>query len=99
MTDTDSEMMRRQQNLDTPQKIVPDETRASKDWTDSDAASAHAREEAQAGTATYAREQQDAIFEENKVFEEPREADVEISHADPDTEGSLVQRGRSQLKR
>lgn len=99
MTDTDSQMMRRQQNLDTRATVVPDETRAGKDWSDSDAASAHAREEAQAGTATYAREQQDAIFEENKVFEEPTEESVEVSGRHADAEHSLVQRGRSQLKR
>lgn len=99
MTDTDSETIRRQQNLDTRQTIAPDETRASKDVADTDAESAHARQEARAGTATYAREQQDAIFEENKVFEEPVEESVEISARHANADHSLVQRGRSQLKR
>ncbi|KQT44455.1 hypothetical protein ASG43_14005 [Aureimonas sp. Leaf454] len=99
MTDTDSQMMRRQQALDNRQTIAPDETRAPKDWADSDAASAHAREAALNGTAVYEREQQDAIFEENKVFEEPVEESVEISARSSDPENSLVQRGRSQLKR
>jgi hypothetical protein len=99
MTDTDSQMMRRQQALDTHRKIAPDETHAPKDWSDSDAASAHAREAAKDGTATYAREQQDAIFEENKVFEEPVEEGAGVSAGRADPDGSLVQRGRSQLKR
>lgn len=64
--DTDSEMMRRQQNMDVPETIQEDETGAKASPTDLDPESRAAREASKSGDAVYANEQMDAIFNQNK---------------------------------
>lgn len=66
MTDTDSKMMRAQQNKDARQTIEPDETHPRPQAHDSDAASGRDRDAAAAGTADVSQDQMDAIFAENK---------------------------------
>jgi len=64
--DTDSAMMRRQQNMDVPETIEEDETKGRGTPTDLDPESRAAREASKAGDAVYANEQMDAIFNQNK---------------------------------
>lgn len=64
--DTDSRMMREQQNKDVAETIDADETHAAGDRHDSDPESAAARQRAKAGDITRINEQMDAVFDQNK---------------------------------
>lgn len=97
MTDTDSKMMRAQQNKDARQTIEPDETHPATQAHDSDPASGKDREEALAGEAATANDQMDAIFNGNKLGGDGAlEADL---FADAATDGKigLARKGRSLL--
>ena len=99
MPDTDSEMMRHQQDLDTAQRIEIDETAAVKDKADSDPASAAARAAALAGGSAEPGRQDDVLAQnrrsdytrENEVFEDGR------TDAKPDSRPPLASKGRSLL--
>jgi hypothetical protein len=101
MPDTDSSMMRHQQDLDTAQKIDADETAASPDKTDSDPASAAARAAALAGGAAQPGSQDDVLAQnqrsdytrENEVFEDGR-TDARPA---PGSRPPLASKGRSLL--
>ena len=96
MPDTDSKMMRHQQDLDTPQHIDDDETAAAKDKTDSDPASASAHAAALANKHPKQGGGQDAVLEQNQRSSYTKEAEVfedGRTHAKP----PLASKGRSRL--
>ncbi len=64
--DTDSAMMRRQQNQDVSETLEENETSGKGAPSDLDPESRAAREASKAGDAVYANEQMDAIFNQNK---------------------------------
>ncbi len=95
--DTDSAMMRRQQNKDVPETVREDETGPKPSPTDIDPESRAAREAAKSGEAVYANEQMDAIFNENRKAGASRaEADMMEDRA-TDANASLARPGRSIL--
>ncbi|WP_102961007.1 hypothetical protein [Mangrovicella endophytica] len=98
MSDTDSQMMRRQQALDVPEHIDEDETEGRHDRSDSDGRSRADREAALRGEATQANEQMDAVFAENGggTGRGKAEADM-LSDAATDGKASLAHPGRSLL--
>lgn len=65
MTDTDSEMMRRQQSKDAKVRLDPNELQARPEAKDSDPASGADRERAKAGESDAANRAIDAVFDEN----------------------------------
>lgn len=97
MTDTDSKMMRAQQNKDARQTIEPDETHPRPQAHDSDPASGRDRDAAVAGTADVSQDQMDVIFNENKHGgEDPPEAGRSAA-APKGGERGLAGKGRSLL--
>ena len=95
--DTDSGMMRGQQNQDVPETIREDETGGKPAPTDIDPESRAAREASKSGEAVYANEQMDAIFNQNRSAGASRaEADMMEDRA-TDGNASLAKPGRSIL--
>ncbi|BDA82691.1 hypothetical protein Sa4125_02330 [Aureimonas sp. SA4125] len=102
MSDTDSDMMRHQQDLDTPQHIDEHDETAATDKADSDPASAAARASALANKTPHQGGGQDDVLgqnkrssytQENEVFEDGR------TDAKPSSEKTppLASKGRSLL--
>lgn len=91
MSDTDSKMMREQQNADTPQDITRGDRR--REAADSDARSARARQDAISGKGE-GEEQMEAILRQNREESGPSTR----SSANPGhPRKGLVRRGRSLL--
>ena len=99
MPDTDSKMMRQQQDKDTPQRIEPDETAARRDRRDSDASSGAAREAARRGETQGANEAMNAVFNDSRRPENSGDVAEATFKEDAATRGnaSLVRKGRSLL--
>lgn len=95
--DTDSAMMRRQQNQDVSETIEEDETGGKGPPSDLDPQSREAREASKAGEAVYANEQMDAIFNQNKRAGGSRAEDRMMEDRATDGNASLVRGDRSIL--
>ena len=95
--DTDSRMMREQQNQDSASTIEADENEGTRAPSDLDAQSRVAREAAKAGRITD-EDQQDAVLRQNRARIEASHGETETSgKPEPDFEASLARRDRSLL--
>ena len=95
--DSDSTLIRGQQDKDTPEHIALDETHAPTDASDTDAESRKARESAKSGVAPNGREQMASIFEQNGGTEGETVVKPDHASAQDDADGGLARKGRSLL--
>ena len=95
--DSDSTLIRGQQDKDTPEHIALDETRAPADVSDTDAESHRARESAKSGVAPNDREQMASIFEQNGGTEGETVVKPDPAGGHDDADGGLAHKGRSLL--
>ncbi|WP_040324981.1 hypothetical protein [Aurantimonas manganoxydans] len=97
-TDTDSEMMRDQQDRDTPQHMARDGEKHPAERSDLDAQSKAEREQAKDGTAPNGTEQMEAIFEANQKGPKSEKAESDLmADAATDGQAGLARPNRSLL--
>ncbi|MEF2551940.1 hypothetical protein VQ042_11310 [Aurantimonas sp. A2-1-M11] len=97
-SDTDSKMMREQQDRDTPQHMASDGTRKPGERSDLDASSKADREAAKNGTAPEGKEQMEAIFEANQKAKPADQAEEDmLADAATDAQAGLARPNRSIL--
>ncbi|MBB4002726.1 hypothetical protein [Aurantimonas endophytica] len=95
--DSDSTLIRGQQDKDTLEHIALDETRGPADRSDSDTQSRRERESAKAGIAPNGQEQMASIFEQNGGSDGDKSVEPDKGSSPADADEGLAQRGRSLL--
>ncbi len=97
--DTDSKMMREQQNRDAPETIEADETERRRTASDLDREDRLAREAAGAGRTLTDEDQQDAVLRQNRERVQASHGEgTEDGKPEPDFGGGLARRDRSILE-
>ena len=98
MSDTDSRMMRRQQDRDTAERIAPDERAEHHEAADTDPQSEADRETANAGATRGEDDQMDAILRENAEGGEATAAEGRFGGSPARSrKAGLAREGRSRL--
>ena len=98
MSDTDSKMVRHQQDRDTPERIAPDERAARDAHSDTDRGSRADREAANAGAMRGKDDQMDAVLHENSEGGEATAAEGRLGeNSARSRKAGLAREGRSRL--